>query len=108
MDAVPPDPPWNRIERYGEAWGIEWRRAWIAMAVHDRVPSYHFIDNVLKEPRRAWMRESYGDIAALTATGGACQWVGWVPNRATLGVWQSKILVRLDEETRTIMTAFNI
>lgn len=106
MDLVPPDPPWNRIARYGEAWGEEWRRAWIAMAVHNRVPSYHFIDNLFDKPSRSWMRDSFGDIAALTAAGGRRQWVGWVPNRATVGVWQSRVVVLLDEDSGRIVTVF--
>jgi len=80
------------------------------MAVFDRVPSAHLIDQIHGESTRRWPRDYFGTLAEIThRTGeimqstGRSRWDVAIPDFATLRV--VRIAVVLDHPT-TIWTAF--
>lgn len=62
----PPVPP-NRVE-YGREWRAAWERAHREMAIYDRAPSVHLIDQfVVNDPeRRGWMTDRFDWLASTT------------------------------------------
>jgi hypothetical protein len=83
------------------------------MAVWDRVPSLHLIDDVLARPGRGYLRDWFAEIAGTThMLGGTADlvvphrriWSRFLPVPATMG--PARIRVVLDGDGRTIITAF--
>jgi hypothetical protein len=118
-DVAPPDPPIPPVPPSREAWGPEWHALWERahreMAVWDRVPSRHLIDELLQQRDRGYLHDWFAEIAGTThMLGGMADttypdrriWSRFLPVPATMG--PARIRVVLDGDGRTIITAFPI
>lgn len=105
-DWQPPHAPWDRITQYGPEWERTWHDAWRAMRPYGRFPSLHVIDITFRYPDRAWLRGSWGEIAAI-ACGRHARCESVVPDHATLGGALRRVVVVRDRDTGMIVTVHN-
>ncbi len=110
----PPPVPRNRTQ-FGDEWEAAWERAHREMAIYDRAPNHHLIDNIVSfyPASRGWLADRFGWMADVTTQ------QGWRPDATypDRRVWlrpatrpdtleQVMVKIVLLEDQRTILTAY--